>query len=437
MTTPTPAGAIWPARLAYTAAGIFVAASAGTNLIYGWQKGSDLSSSLVWAAVSLAVSIVFSLSWPALLRCLDAKQWSRAIMVLVALLITGGYSVTAAFGSAMGGRANAAMAEKDAVDRKSKAQASWDAAKAELDALVDIKPAADMQALIDNAKAELSKLSDTRHIAELEALMRRGCPAKFGLNGQVKATCPKYDTELARAWERQRVTSRIAELTKDIARAEQRHSEQREKAKAAMDTAAAELVKAGPARVANSDAVALAAYLQALGLNIDADRINKLLALLAVLVIECGGGFSLAVGMSLSMPCGQPLDRAVSTMGPASGHRQDEPVSTEAAASGHPRMPLHRGQEIGGPAERQECPTAVPAVSTSALDTPVQVDAGVQLLGLLKKSGGVLVCGQRSIAAALGWSKSWTNVVLHELARAGLVSLSTARTGTVVLLVPV
>src|SRR5215471_4134531 len=99
VTTPTPAGAIWPARLAYTAAGIFAAASAGINLIYGWQKGTDLGGSLVWAAVSVAVSIVFSLSWPAFLRCLDAKQWSRASMVLVALLITGGYSVTAALGS--------------------------------------------------------------------------------------------------------------------------------------------------------------------------------------------------------------------------------------------------------------------------------------------------------------------------------------------------
>src|SRR5215471_21488348 len=130
VTTPTPAGAIWPARLAYTAAGIFAAASAGINLIYGWQKGTDLGGSLVWAAVSVAVSIVFSLSWPAFLRCLDAKQWSRAIMVLVALLITGGYSVTAALGSAMSGRANAAMAEKDATDRKAKAQSSWDTAKA-------------------------------------------------------------------------------------------------------------------------------------------------------------------------------------------------------------------------------------------------------------------------------------------------------------------
>jgi hypothetical protein len=96
-------------------------------------------------------------------------------------------------------------------------------------------------------------------------------------------------------------------------RAEKRVGEQREKAKAAMDSAAAELAKAGPVRRANSDSVALAAYLQALGLDIDAGRVNKLLVLLAVLVIECGPGFSFAVGLSLSTPIERALDMAVST----------------------------------------------------------------------------------------------------------------------------
>jgi hypothetical protein len=67
-----------------------------------------------------------------------------------------------------------------------------------------------------------------------------------------------------------------------------------------MDNASADLAHTGPAKVANSDAVALAVYLQAIGLSIDADRVNKLLVLLAVLCIEAGGGLSLAVGMALS-----------------------------------------------------------------------------------------------------------------------------------------
>ena len=60
-------------------------------------------------------------------------------------------------GSAMGGRANAAIEAKDAEDGKAKARAAWDAAKAELDNLTTAKPAAELQSLIDSAKIELAK----------------------------------------------------------------------------------------------------------------------------------------------------------------------------------------------------------------------------------------------------------------------------------------
>src|SRR5262245_30308440 len=131
MQPTTPGGQSWPARLSYVAAGLFTAASGGTNLMYGWSKGTDLATSVVWAGVSIAVSIVFALAWPALISCIDIKRWARAAMVGVALIITGTYSVSAALGSAMGGRTAAAIEVKDAQDRKAKAHATWDAAKVE------------------------------------------------------------------------------------------------------------------------------------------------------------------------------------------------------------------------------------------------------------------------------------------------------------------
>src|SRR5262245_28709924 len=298
MTVHTPGGSPWPARCAYAAAGLFSAASGVTNLLYGIAKGTDFGTSVVWGTVSAAVSIIFALSWPAILICADRKQWSRATMAVIALLLTGTYSVTAALGSAMSGRTSAAIEEQDAKDRKAKVQAKWDAAKAELDQLNAAKPAAELQSLIDNAKAELSKLPATRSIAELEALTKRGCPARVGLNVQAKALCPKYDIELGRAWDKSRLTSRIAELTTEIGQAEQRRAQQREKAQGVMSAAEGELAAHGSPRPANTDALALATFLQALGLSIDADRVNKLLVLLAVLVIECGGGLALAVGMA-------------------------------------------------------------------------------------------------------------------------------------------
>jgi hypothetical protein len=101
--------------------------------------------------------------------------------------------------------------------------------------------------------------------------------------------CPKYDVELGRAWEKQRLNGR--------------------------SLADAELTAHGSPRPANSDAVAMATFLQAIGLRLDADRVNKLLALLAVLCIECGGGLSLAVGMALGDKemSGQAVHRGVLT----------------------------------------------------------------------------------------------------------------------------
>jgi hypothetical protein len=86
----------WPAHLSFLAAGLFTLASGGTNLFYGIAKGTDAASSLVWATVSIGVSIIFALSWPAFIVSLDRRQWARAALVLIALFLTGTYSVTAA-----------------------------------------------------------------------------------------------------------------------------------------------------------------------------------------------------------------------------------------------------------------------------------------------------------------------------------------------------
>ncbi len=142
-----------------------VIAHAGECLpVGGWSKGTDLATSLVWAGVAGAVVIVFALSWPALLRSVDAKRYSAALIALVAMLLSGTYSVTAALGSASGGRANATATETATTDARTKAQAAYDAAKTELDTLAAAKPASDLQSLIDGAKAELAKLPAGRSV---------------------------------------------------------------------------------------------------------------------------------------------------------------------------------------------------------------------------------------------------------------------------------
>ena len=83
---------------------------------------------------------------------------------------------------------------------------------------------------------------------------------------------------------------------------------------------AARLELAAPAaRQANSDAAAISAYLSALGWSVHTDTLNKLLALLAVLVIELGGGASLAIGMALSQTA--PRTPSVVALSTSSQHQ--------------------------------------------------------------------------------------------------------------------
>jgi hypothetical protein len=274
-------------------------------------------------------------------------------MAIAALILTGAYSVSAALGSAMGGRLNAANAERDISDARKKAQASYDAAKAELDTL---KP--------------------TRTVGELEALVarqsRQGC-SSAGLNS--KWVCPVN-------------ASLLAELSKAKRRAE---------LEAKLDKVRADLEHMRSAKVANSDAIALAAYLNRLGFQgVEADWLNELLVLLAVLVIECGGGLSLAVGLAF-------------------GSNKDTSASAHEIRSG--------------------TPTPTPSAPIGRVSMSDPSEAGSLLLTYLRKNGGVLTATQRTLAASLGWSRSWTNKVLHDLRARGFIRLDARTTGTVVTLV--
>ena len=301
----TTAPSCAPQRFALCASFVCTLASGGTNLVYGWQRGVDLPASVIWASVSLAVSIIFALSWPALIASLDRRQWGRVFIVLAALLLTGTYSVSAALGSAMGGRENAAAAEKAATGDRKRAQDAY-----------------------DTAKADLAKLSTARSVGEVETLLATARPIC-----RVVVTTGSRDT----------VCSKPPTLEAELARARQRAKREGE-----MATASADLKKLGSARVANADAQVLATYATAIGWKVDADHLNKLLVLLAVLVIECGGGMALAVGIALAeRPTTVQLaanDSEQATLAEATGPSArplPAPLAPRPPAV-DPRLPSHR-----------------------------------------------------------------------------------------------
>jgi hypothetical protein len=250
----------------------------------------------------------------------------------------------------------------------------------------------------DAAKEELAKLAPTRPASELRALIEgvKTDPRSGGcvmLRGSTEMRCPRLTT-----W-----------------RAEMARAERRQKAQG-------ELAKAIAPPQANSDAVALTGYLQTLGIEVSIDRLNKLLVLLAVLVVECGGGMALAVGMSLSGVGERAPNSRMST------------AHAVAARHGRERMDTSRDANKVTPSRpQQQLDTAV----QPGLDATDKTTADVRLLSYLQEKGGVLVSSQGALARALGWSKWWCHVVLHDLAAAGLVKLTTAKTASVVRLIPI
>jgi len=375
MSTSIATASPWPARAAYFSAAIFTGASGTINVTYGWQKAGDLAGSLTWAAVAAAVAIVFALSWPALIRSLEARRWSAALVALVALVLAGAYSVTAALGSAAGGRANAATTESATMDARRKAQDAYDA-----------------------AKAELATLKPARPVAELEAIIARN-PEAGGrcafVNGSMRTVCPPHPLapELARA-------KRRAELEAKIERE------------------AATLANTGPAKQANSDARTLARYLQALGVNTTAEHLNDLLTLLAVLMIEAGGGLSLALGMALSAP---------------SVARREARVYGRCAEPEHPRTP-----QPNTPNAHAHTPTGHPNTAERTPDhrRPTAVRPASGVTEWLAQQGGRAETSRRRLATALGRSPSSVHDELRRLAASGAITMTAGARGTLLALRP-
>jgi hypothetical protein len=370
------AGSPWPARVAYCAAVIFTLASAGTNFLYGLSKGTDAASSVVWAAVSVAVSVIFALSWPAVIKAIERKQWALAPMAFAALILTGAYSVTAALGSASGGRVNAATQEQTVTDQRTRTQSAYDA-----------------------ANAELASLKPSRPVAELEALVAGARPVC-----RVIVQQGRRDTQCAKP----------SALTAELGRAH-RHAELEAKA----ESARAQLELTKPAKQSNSDAVALAGYLDAIGVAATAETVNRWLAILAVLAIEMGGGLSLAVGMAMS-EC-------------AARSGQSEGGHVRAAVN-HAERPTERLNER--PERALKNVSSIDLSDRSpALSARPKRSAHERVLAALRAKDGVLFGSQGALGASFGWSKTRMNEVLHELHAAGRVRLSTTRQGTAVRLV--
>ena len=204
-------------------------------------------------------------------------------------------------------------------------------------------------------------------------------------------------------------------------------------------------------------------YLAAIGVTATSDTVNRWLVILAVLLIECGGGLSLAVGFSVANQARETTPTVdVSSAHPhqdtppkpgtvlpehrTSENREHDHGTPGAQTTGHvakviPLKPAPVLAKTGGTSRdtaHQNHGTQVGSTEpASERDTSVETLAGARLLAHLRERGGTLVSSQRDLAEAMGCSRSHAHRVLHDLAAAGLVKLSTGKSGTVVKLRPV
>jgi len=221
----------------------------------------------------------------------------------------------------------------------------------------------------------MAKLPNARPVGELDALLASAKP-----QCRIVVTLIRRDT----------VCGPPVALVAELGRAKRRGE-----LEAKIDGASAELARTQPPKVANSDAKALTRYLGALGLEVGPDRLNDLLVLLAVIMIEAGGGLSLAIGMALGAP-------------PAA--RPDGRLDTSTVRPEQSRtLPMNALDAL---------PDTASASSVS--ERPASVVRTTGLVAWLQLQGGRSETSMRRLASAIGRSPSGVHEELRRLVAAGL-----------------
>lgn len=385
--------------LAYASATIFIATSVATNAVYGWGKGHDVASSIIWSAVAVGAAGVVALGTSAFFDALAARAYSLAAFIVAGLILCGAYSVSAALGSASGSRQAASVEEAS----KSKRRADLSAVVTEANETLASRPPANPERASAALKAEIDgiliepKLGDCAKIDGPRT--REVCPKVVALR-----------SELARA-----VASEDA--SRD-------HAVAVEKARARKSKAMDELAALGAEKPVNTDAVAISSFLGAMGVTVSADAVNRALVLLTVAVVEFGGSVSLAVARALSMPPAEVNEKAPARSVPRILVADEPDTPVQSVPSATVVGPVTMGVEQG----------LTQTVRTPLAQAP-SADARSRLIAQLVNNQGAVTASRKALGEMLGVSATRAGRVVDSLKSSGLVKVRTGRTGTTISLV--
>ncbi|MCC7251615.1 hypothetical protein [Hyphomicrobium sp.] len=356
-----------PLRLALLAAGLLLAAvSIALAASAGYARGATQLEAVVWSVAGIALAIV---SLTGLAAAISTRGTMRRA-AFTAWLIALAFVIVAGLGSQHGGRELATRTDNATTGDRTRAEAVYKRAAADLAALPAARPAG----VIDNELAVL--LKDTR---------LRGC-AGWLESKRLRTVCVEKVEPL---------------------RAEQSIAHERQRLQQTMDNATAALTAAKPTTPANSDAAAVARYLAALGVVLPVDRLADLISLLTVVAIEVVGAVALALGRQ--HPVAQPPSAAVNV------HEQPRDggaLTLQAPVNTPPRPGVQ----------------SLPNRGLNADTTATIERLKARILGDLER--GPRACSQRALAGEFGVSVGYVNKALKELAHGGRVNVLASRVGT-------
>jgi hypothetical protein len=196
----------------------------------------------------------------------------------------------------------------------------------------------------------------------------------------------------------------------------------------------------------------------AIGFEVTADRLNDLLVLLSVLMIEAGGGLSLALGMvlgaapagcaqtRLDTPAGQPEQPKTPSVD-ALDALPDAPTVQPSTLSRRPRPAsvIHAGDLAAW--LRAEQPKTLPVDALDALSDAATIQPSTlsrqlrpasvhacDLAAWLRGKGGTAQTSMRRLGRELGRSPAGVHVEVRRLAAAGVLMAVTGPRGTVLTL---
>jgi predicted transcriptional regulator len=297
------------------------------------------------------------------------------VVCTLAAAIFGAFSVAAALGSLGGTRMEREIASGQSASAQARAQAAYDRVAGELATIMPGRSAGELEAAIT------AILTDRRlQNCEGSALAGPALRTKCIEVGELRA-------EAARDRRRAALTVELHTLRLELDWSKRPAHEQQGK-------------------VANADAVILAAYLQAIGIGASADRLNLILVLIAVLILECGAGLCFALGRVSSGVPGLHRDAALNVQ------TSDVPAIT-------PRTPI-------APATKPERPAAITApTKLDTRDTSSIAKAGTRveaaLLKALRDRGGRAPASVRQLGTMVKRPKSTVHVALMSLLAAGVI----------------